>query len=248
MHIIKYLCINVKPIYTKYMNNSSKSKASANPLLVKFFLITAFCLGLSVVLNIWIGTEYKHLAHKYQELSQSQSGSIDPQGEGQEIERKWLVDPEQIPYDLEKEADKFELTQTYLNFSPEIRVRNISDKRYIMAIKTGLTEEKGLSRSETQYDVTKEEYEHLLAKQEGNTIHKTRYQIKVNQYTYAFDFFHDQLDGLTYVEIEFPSEEEANSFEAPSWFGKDVTNDIDYKNQKLAQHGIPASFEQYSQE
>jgi CYTH domain-containing protein len=178
----------------------------------------------------------------------SNTKTIDPSGEGKEIERKWLVDRSKIPYDLEKKADKYELTQTYLNFSPEVRVRNISDQRYIMAIKTGLTEKKGLTREETQYDITKEEYEHLLTKKEGETIHKTRYQIKVDDYTYAFDFFHEQLDGLTYLEIEFPSEDEANAFEAPSWLGKDVTNDINYKNQKLAQNGIPATFEQDSKE
>jgi CYTH domain-containing protein len=226
------------------MNN--QPKASANPVLVKFFLLTAFLLGISLVLNIWIGREYKHLMKEYEAISKNKT--IDPSGEGKEIERKWLVDRDKIPYDLEKDADKYELTQTYLNFSPEVRVRNISNKRYIMAIKTGLTEKKGLTREETQYDITKEEYEHLLTKQEGETIYKTRYQIKIDGNTYAFDFFHEQLDGLTYLEIEFPSEDEANAFEAPSWLGKDVTNDINYKNQKLAQNGIPATFEQDSKE
>ena len=226
------------------MNN--QTKASANPVLVKFFLLTAFLLGISLVLNIWIGREYKHLMKEYEAISENKT--IDPSGEGKEIERKWLVDRNKIPYDLEKDADKYELTQTYLNFSPEVRVRNISNKRYIMAIKTGLTEKKGLTREETQYDITKEEYEHLLTKQEGEAIYKTRYQIKIDGHTYAFDFFHEQLDGLTYLEIEFPSEDEANAFEAPSWLGKDVTNDINYKNQKLAQNGIPATFEQDSKE
>ena len=41
---------------------------------------------------------------------------------------------------------------------------------------------------------------------------------------------HDQLDGLTYMEIEFPTEEEANNFQAPEWLGKDVTNDKNYNN------------------
>lgn len=228
-------------------NNSSKPKASANPVLVKFFLLTAFLLGISAVLNIWISMEYKHLANEYKALANKEE-IIDKQGEGEEIERKWLVSRDKIPYDLEKEADKYELTQTYLNFSPEVRVRNISDKRYIMAIKTGLTEESGLKRSEAQYDITKEEYEQLLTKKEGNTIHKTRYQIKIDGVTWAFDYFHGQLDGLTYMEIEFPSEDAANAFEAPDWVGKDVTNDKKYKNQSLAQFGIPASFEQDSKE
>lgn len=219
---------------------------SAKSLLAKLFILTAFLLGFSAVMNIWMGTEYIRLSKEYQSLK---SGTK-PEGsnQGDEIERKWLVKREDIPYKLEKKADKFEITQTYLNYSPEIRVRNVSDKRYVMAIKTGLTDEQGLTRDERQYDLTKEEYEHLLTKQEGNTIYKTRYQIKVDNYTYSFDFFHDQLDGLTYMEIEFPTEEEANNFQAPEWLGKDVTNDKNYKNQSLAKNGIPTSFEEDSKE
>lgn len=213
---------------------------NANPLLAKFFIFTAFLLGFSVVLNIWISTEFVHLSKEYQAIRYG--AKAEGENQGDEIERKWLVKRENIPYNLEKKADIFEITQTYLNYSPEIRVRNISDQRYMMAIKTGLTEEQGLTRDERQYDLTKEEYEHLLSKQEGNTIYKTRYQIKVDNYQYAFDYFHEQLDGLTYIEIEFPSEEEANNFQTPDWFGKDVTNEKKYKNQSLAQYGIPASF------
>lgn len=213
---------------------------NANPLLAKFFIFTAFLLGFSVVLNIWVSTEFIHLSKEYQAIRYGTKAEGENQDD--EIERKWLVKRENIPYNLEKKADIFEITQTYLNYSPEIRVRNISDQRYMMAIKTGLTEEQGLTRDERQYDLTKEEYEHLLSKQEGNTIYKTRYQIKVDNYQYAFDYFHEQLDGLTYIEIEFPSEEEANNFQTPDWFGKDVTNEKKYKNQSLAQYGIPASF------
>ena len=214
-------------------------------LLTKLFVFTAFILGFSIVLNVWIGTEYVHLSKEYQAIRYGTKAEGENQGE--EIERKWLVKRENIPYNLEKKADIFEITQTYLNYSPEIRVRNISDQRYMMAIKTGLTEEKGLTRDERQYDLTKEEYEHLLSKQEGDTIYKTRYQIEVAGYHYAFDYFHKQLDSLTYVEIEFSSEEEANAFQAPDWFGKDITNEKKYKNQSLAQYGIPASFKEDSE-
>ena len=127
---------------------------NANPLLVKFFIFTAFLLGFSVVLNIWISTEFVHLSKEYQAIRYRTKAEGENQGD--EIERKWLVKRENIPYNLEKKADIFEITQTYLNYSPEIRVRNISDQRYMMAIKTGLTEEQGLTRDERQYDLTKE--------------------------------------------------------------------------------------------
>lgn len=208
-----------------------------------YILVTlSFLLGFSVVFNLWLGFEFIHFSKEYRALLQ-QSGK-----KSTEIERKWLVDISKIPYDLEKKADVYELTQTYLNFSPEMRVRNISDERYVITIKTGLSEKSGLKRGEQEYDITKEEYEHLLNKQEGNTIRKTRYQLEIDGKTWAFDIFHDQLDGLAYLEIEFDSTDEANNFQAPDWVGKDVTNDINYKNQKLAQFGIPASFAEDSKE
>jgi len=36
------------------------------------------------------------------------------------------------------------------------------------------------------------------------------------------------------VEVEFPSEEEAEAFEAPDWFGQDVSLDVRFKNAALA--------------
>ena len=219
-----------------------KPKANANPILAIIVIVLCTLLGFSIVLNVWISTEFLHLSKEYKALSEKPKG--DDENADKEIERKWLVDPSKIPYNLEKDADKFELTQTYLNYSPEIRVRNISDKRYVMAVKTGLTETSGLKRTEHQYDITKEEYEHLLTKKQGDTIYKTRYQIKVDGRTHSFDFFHKQLDGLVYMEIEFPTEEEANAFEAPEWLGKDVTNEKKYKNQSLAQYGIPESYKE----
>jgi hypothetical protein len=47
---------------------------------------------------------------------------------GKKIERKWLLDPEQIPFDLERDAtDIWEIKQTYFNFSPELRVRDVTE-------------------------------------------------------------------------------------------------------------------------
>ena len=42
-----------------------------------------------------------------------------------EIEKKWLIDPNRIPYDLNA-ATVFEIEQTYINFSPEMRVRRLN--------------------------------------------------------------------------------------------------------------------------
>ena len=157
---------------------------------------------------------------------------------GEEIERKWLINIDNIPYDLSN-AVKHNIVQTYLNFSPEIRVRNINNgERYILTIKSNMSVD-GLTRDEKEYYISKEEYDNLLKKQEGNTIVKTRYQIFDNGNIIEIDIFENQLKGLAYMEVEFETEEKAKTFENPSWVIKDVTDDIRYKNGYLARYGIP---------
>lgn len=160
--------------------------------------------------------------------------------DSKEIERKWLIsNVEDIPYDLSK-AKKHDLVQTYISYSPEIRLRKVNDgEYYLLTIKSDMSVD-GLVRNEQEYYISKEEYEHLLTKKEGRSIHKTRYSLpdgKKN--TLEFDIFLDDLDGLVYLEIEFDNEREAKEFSQPNWIKKDVTDDKRYKNQSLSQFGIP---------
>lgn len=157
---------------------------------------------------------------------------------GEEIERKWLISVNDIPYNLE-DGVKQKIVQTYLNFSPEIRVRNINDgEKYILTVKSNMSVD-GLTRDEKEYYISEEEYNNLLKKQEGNTISKTRYQIYDKGNIVEIDIFENQLKGLAYMEIEFETEEKAKAFDNPSWVIKDVTDDVRYKNGHLARYGIP---------
>jgi CYTH domain-containing protein len=54
------------------------------------------------------------------------------------------------------------------------------------------------------------------------------------------DVFDEKLAGLVYAEVEFTSEEEMTAYEAPAWFGDDVTEDGRYTNASLARHGLPS--------
>lgn len=155
-----------------------------------------------------------------------------------EIEKKWLIREEDIPYNLSN-AEVFEIEQTYISFSPEIRVRRINGgQEYTFAVKTNLTSD-GMVRDELEENITEEEYNNLIKKKEGNTIHKTRYQFLDGEYLVAIDIFSGELKGLAYMEIEFVNKDEANNFKTPSWVIKDVTDDIRYKNGYLARYGIP---------
>ena len=157
-----------------------------------------------------------------------------------EIERKWLIDKNKIPYNLKgKNVEVLDIQQTYICFDPEMRVRNYNNgESYEYTIKTNMTKD-GLVRDETNIDINKKQYNNLIIKKEGNTIHKTRYQFYKNKQLIAIDIFHGDLDGLAYMEIEFPSIKESEEYKEPNWVIKDVTDNINYKNGHLARYGIP---------
>lgn len=155
-----------------------------------------------------------------------------------EIERKWIIDKSKIPFNLE-EVEKIEIEQTYICFSPEIRVRKLNNgESHSFAVKTNMTAD-GLIRNEIEEYITEEEYDILIKKKEGNTIYKTRYQLLHEDNIYSIDIFEGDLEGLAYLEIEFTSKEKARNFATPDWVEKEVTSDIRYKNGYLARYGIP---------
>lgn len=161
-----------------------------------------------------------------------------------EIERKWLIDKDSIPYDMSN-AEVVDIEQTYICFSPEFRIRRLNrGESYSCAFKDNLSVD-GLVRDEIDTSLSKEEYETLLAKGEGMTIHKTRYQFLDEEgYLIAIDIFHDELDGLAYMEIEFTDTETAMEYGNPDWVIEDVTDEVEYKNGYLARYGFPDNYEE----
>lgn len=141
-----------------------------------------------------------------------------------EIERKFLI--KELP-DLSKYESKH-ITQGYLNTNPVVRVREDGDKYYLTYKGKGL-----LAREEANLPLTKEAFEHLVAKSDGRIIKKTRYLIPLNPYTIELDVFEGDHAPLIMAEVEFPSVEEANAFIPPEWFGQDVTSDSSYHNSNM---------------
>ena len=112
-----------------------------------------------------------------------------------------------------------------------MRVRR-SDDSFILTYKS-----KGLmSREEYNLPLTAESYEHLKAKADGNIISKKRYLIPLpGGLTIELDVFAAPFEGLWLAEVEFPSEEQANAFTPPEWFGEEVTWSSEYHNSTLSQ-------------
>ena len=84
--------------------------------------------------------------------------------------------------------------------------------------------------------LTAESYHHLKEKADGNVISKTRYLIPlgVENLTAEVDVFEPPFAPLIMAEVEFESEEQANTFVAPDWFGEDVTFDGRYHNSYMS--------------
>ena len=146
-----------------------------------------------------------------------------------EIERKYLIDPNQIPFDLEQFPCRI-IEQGYLCREPVVRIRRDNNNYYLTYKSKGL-----LIREEHNLPLTKEAYEHLKCKTDGILISKRRYEIPLeNDLLIELDFFAEPLAPLILAEVEFPDLETANTFVPPLWFGEDVTHSPQYQNNNLA--------------
>ena len=144
-----------------------------------------------------------------------------------EIEKKYLI--HKLPNDLETYPRK-KIQQAYLCTDPVFRIRK-QDEVFILTYKG-----KGLMvREEYNLPLNQEAYEHLLQKADGIILTKTRYLLPLPQgLTIELDVFDAPYENLRLAEVEFSSEEEANAFVPPEWFGEDVTFSKKYHNSVLS--------------
>lgn len=150
-----------------------------------------------------------------------------------EIERKFLI--KEMP-DLTKYPSK-KLVQGYLTTNPTVRVRDEGGE-FILTYKSKSKDH--ISREEYNLPLTKEAFESLISKTEGNIISKTRYHIPLeknkegSELTLELDVFDPPFAPLIFGEVEFPTIDEAESFEVPEWFGEDVSANREYYNSVMA--------------
>ena len=76
-------------------------------------------------------------------------------------------------------------------------------------------------------EITEDEYNSLQTNPSYNSLSKTRYIIPyIEDLKIELDVFHDIYDGIIFAEIEFDSEEQANSIPVPEWFDKELSHTI----------------------
>lgn len=147
-----------------------------------------------------------------------------------EIERKYLIeDLTALPFRPEDYPSR-EIEQGYLCTDPVVRVRR-DGSRYFLTYKS-----KGLmAREEYNLPLTRDSYLHLREKTDGRLITKLRYVIPLDGgLSLELDIFRGDLAPLILAEIEFPDEESAEKYQAPSWLGRDVTFTAEYHNSTLS--------------
>lgn len=144
-----------------------------------------------------------------------------------EIERKYLI--KTLPEQLETYPCRH-IEQGYLNTDPVVRIRR-SDDSYTLTYKgSGF-----LVREEYNLPLNEEAFFHLKEKIDGRLIQKRRYLIPYDDsHTIELDVFEGDLAPLQLAEVEFATEDEANAFVPPAWFGEDVTFSAAYHNSSLS--------------
>ncbi len=158
-----------------------------------------------------------------------------------EIERKFVIDA--LPEELDLEGFKAKkIRQGYLSSTPSeaVRIRQKGDS-YFWTYKAAPTSH-AAERVELECEISKDQFDAMWPGTAGRRLEKTRYEIplgKHGEHTVELDIFEGDNDGHMLAEVEFSSTQGADLFEAPDWFGQDVTADKSYGNANIAEHGFP---------
>lgn len=152
-----------------------------------------------------------------------------------EIERKFLIP--KLPDDIAQYPHAEIMQWYYFNEGEKlVRLRKKWDQ-YFQTIKIG----QDLIREEDEEEISQSIFEEEWNNVEDRQLQKTRYEIPYEWKIIELDIYRGKLEWLVVAEIEFMSEQEAKSFNAPLRFGKELTNIPEMKNEYLAKFGIPHS-------
>lgn len=149
---------------------------------------------------------------------------------GIEIERKFLVKNDDWKRQIQR-SEQFR--QGYLTNEKHLSMRvRLTDNGARLTIK-GATN--GLSRTEYEYPIPKDDAEHLLDELcTPPLIEKTRHWLQYGAHTWEVDVFEGDNQGLVVAEVELEDTDE--QIDLPDWLGEDVSDDPRYLNASLVRH------------
>ncbi|REK71406.1 CYTH domain-containing protein [Paenibacillus paeoniae] len=154
-----------------------------------------------------------------------------------EIERKFLL-PRFPKAEIEanelviRSEQRIEQTYLAIDENEELRVRRLTDLEtgqvtHTHTFKSG----NGLVREEVEYGISADIYAQIVSAFGFTPLTKNRITATWNGRTIEIDNY-DQIH-LSVLEVEFPSLEEANAFQAPEWFGEDISSQKQYSNKTV---------------
>jgi CYTH domain-containing protein/CHAD domain-containing protein len=153
-----------------------------------------------------------------------------------ERERKFLV--ADGPDLSTAECDAMRQGYVALDGDVAVRVRRGRDGA-VLTVKGG----HGASRTEVEWPITDVQFDALWALTGSRRVEKRRYQVPLDGadggVVAALDVFGGRLDGVVVVEVEFDDDDTMATFEPPSWFGAELTDDPRWSNAALAVDGAP---------
>ncbi|MBQ8181696.1 MAG: CYTH domain-containing protein [Ruminococcus sp.] len=158
---------------------------------------------------------------------------------GLEIERKFLVEfPDIKKLDLRR---KISIVQTYLHRGKndsQRRVRRLEENETVSYTYTEKVFISPTIREETEYEISRREYEKLLSEADKELIpvDKVRFCFNYKNQLFELDTY-PFSDKLAVMELELDSPEQAIDFPSSVRVIKDVTADSRYSNASLSAAG-----------
>lgn len=145
-----------------------------------------------------------------------------------EIERKFLAskfkEMDNLPH--------YDIIQGYIHSGDGkvVRVRTFGEKAYI-TVKYRISK---LSRGEFEYEIPYNDAVKMIDNCcDGRVLFKTRYIYLYEGKKWEIDVFHKKNDGIILAEIELKDENEL--FSIPPFVIKEVTGDMNYSNNRMAE-------------
>lgn len=158
-----------------------------------------------------------------------------------EIERKFLVNEEQLNSILNIEHISSEIEQYYTALDKkEVRFRRVKtgdDVKYFKTTK--IRSNNPLVRKEIEESIPKVVYCINMSKIKGNKIEKTRHIVQACGTEMEVDVYKGNFKGLIVAEKEFKSVEDAQNFTPPTYCAQEITYNEEYNNKNLAMNMLP---------
>jgi len=150
-----------------------------------------------------------------------------------EIERRFLL--ETVPPELmSQEGNRIQQGYIVSEDEREVRLR-CTEKAQVLTVKEGM----GIARGEVEVLLTRAQFDDLWPLTEGRRLAKVRRTFRWEGHLVEVDNFEPPHSPLVIAEIEFDDLATAHAFTPPKGFGREITDDIEYRNSWMATHGLP---------